>query len=50
MARGFEKNVPILQVGGPAPAPPTSPVIRVLLHTEPAVQDLCPVTVHAHGA
>ena len=40
------KNVPILQVGGPAPAPLTPPVIRVvLLHTEPAVQDLCPDTV-----
>ena len=40
------KKVPILQVGGPAPAPPTLPVIRVvLLHTEAAVQDLCPGTV-----
>ena len=38
----------ILQVGGPAPAPPTPlPVIRVvLLHTEPAVLDLCPGTVY----
>ena len=39
------KKRPILQVGGPAPAPPTPPVIRVVfLHTEPAVQDLCPDT------
>ena len=29
------KKRPILQVGGPAPAPPTLPVIRVVLpHTE----------------
>ena len=38
MPRGFEK-VPLLQVGGSAPAFPTPPVIRVvLLHTEAAVQ------------
>ena len=30
-------------MGGPTPAPHTPPVIRtVLLHTEPAAQDLCP--------
>ena len=47
MPRRFEKKVLILQVGGPAPAPPTPLVIRVvLLHTEPVVQDLCPDTVH----
>ena len=35
------KKVPILQVGWPAPAPPTPPVIRVVLfHTEAAVKDL----------
>ena len=48
MQRTFEK-VPNLQVGGPTPAPPTPPVIRVvLLHTEPAVQELCPDTVVVH--
>ena len=47
MPRGFEKKVPILQEGGPAPSPPTPPIIRVvLLHTEAAVLDLCPDTVH----
>ena len=48
MPKGFEKKFPNLQVGGPAPAPPTPPVIRVvLLHTEAAVQDLCPGTVRS---
>ena len=33
--QGDLKKVPVLQVGGPAPAPPTLPVIRVILpHTE----------------
>ena len=33
--RDIRKNVPILQVGGSSPAPPTPPVIRiVLLHTD----------------
>ena len=33
-------------MGPPLSAPPTPPVIRVvLLHTEAAVQDLCPGTV-----
>ena len=50
MPRGFEKKVPILQVGGPAPARPTLPVIRVvLLHTEAMDKDLCPHTVHRQG-
>ena len=45
--KGIWKNAPILQVVGPAPDPPTPLVIRVvLLHTEPAVQDLCPDTVY----
>ena len=39
--RDIRKNVPILQVGGSAPAPPTLPVIWVvLLHTEQIVQTL----------
>ena len=39
-AFGIWKKVPILKVGGPAQASPTSPVIRVvLLHTEAADQD-----------
>ena len=43
--RGLKK-VPILQDLHPAPAPPTPPVIKVvLLHTEAADQDLCPGTV-----
>ena len=38
------KKVPIFQVGGPTPAPPTPPVIKVvLLHTGAVVQDLCPM-------
>ena len=46
MPRGFGKKVPILQVGWPASAPPTTPVIRVvLLHTEAVDYDLCPDTV-----
>ena len=41
------KKVPVLQVGVPAPAPPTPPVIRlVLLHTVAVDKDLCPDTVH----
>ena len=37
--RDIRKNIPILQVGGSSPAPPTLPVIRVvLLHTEQIVQ------------
>ena len=39
--KGIWKNVPILQVGGPAPAPPKLPVIRVVLpHTEACDQTL----------
>ena len=35
MPRGFEKKVPMLQVGGPVSAPPATPVIReVLFHTD----------------
>ena len=35
MAKGHIKNVTNLEVGGPAPAPPTPPVISVLLqHTD----------------
>ena len=46
-AKGIWKKVPILQVGGPAPARPTLPVIRVvLLHTEAMDKDLCPHTVN----
>ena len=45
-AKGIWKKFPILQVGGPSPAPPTPPVIGiVLLHTEAADKDLCPDTV-----
>ena len=34
-SQGYKKKVPILEIGGPAPAPPTLPVIRVvLLHVE----------------
>ena len=45
-AKGIWKKVPILQVGGPAPARPTPPVIRVvLLHTKAVDKDLCPDTV-----
>ena len=45
--KGIRKNVPFLEVGGSAPAPPTPPVIRiVLLHTEAADKDLCPGTVY----
>ena len=45
MPRGYE-NVPILQIGGSAPAPPTLPVSMViLLHTEaldpPLLQPHC---------
>ena len=37
--QGHKKNVLILQVGGSVAAPPTQPVIRiVLLHTEQIVQ------------
>ena len=40
------KKSPILQVGGPAPAPPTPSVFRVvLLHTEGAGKDTCPDSV-----
>ena len=39
-AKGIWKKVPILQVGGPAHARPTPPVIRVvLLHTEAVDKD-----------
>ena len=42
-AKGIRKNVPDLQVGGPAPASPTPPVFRVvLLHTEGAGKDTWP--------
>ena len=45
-AKGIRKYLPVLQVGGSAPAPPTPPVFRVvLLHTEAAIQDFCPDTV-----
>ena len=38
-AKGIFLKFPNLQVGEPAPAPPTPPVIRVvLLHTEQAVR------------
>ena len=43
MPREYEK-VPILQVGGPAPAPPTLPVIKVVLP-----QHFCNPTVDAIG-
>ena len=40
-AKDIRKNVPVLQVRGSAPAPPTSPIIRVVLpHTERTVQRL----------
>ena len=46
-SQGPKKNVFILQEGVSTHAPPTQPVIRVvLLHTETAVQDLCPGTVY----
>ena len=47
MQRGFEKmSQSYKYLGGPAPAPPTPSVTRVvLLHTEPVIQDLCPDTV-----
>ena len=45
-AKGIWKKVPILQVGGPAPARTTPPVMRVvLLLTEAVDKDLCPDTV-----
>ena len=44
--QGPRKNESILQERGSTHVPPTQPVFRViLLHTEPAVQDLCPGTV-----
>ena len=34
--KGIEKNLPSLRVGWPTPAPPTLPVMMViLLHTQP---------------
>ena len=45
-ARDLRQNVSVFRGGGYTLAPPTPPVVRVvLLHTEPAVQDLCPGTV-----
>ena len=45
-AKGIRKNVPVLQVGGHDPTPPTPPVFRVvLLHTEGAGKDTCPKSV-----
>ena len=45
-AKGIWKKSTNLQGGGPAPAPPTPPVIRVvLLHIEAADKDLYPDTV-----
>ena len=45
-AKGIWKNVPILQVGGPAPAPSTLSVIRVvLLHTDASDKRLFKVSV-----
>ena len=44
-----KKNVPVLQVGGHAPAPHTPPEFRVvLLHTEGAGKDNCPDSVHSY--
>ena len=41
-ASGETLKVPIIQVGGTAIAPPSPPVIMVVLfHTEAAVKDFC---------
>ena len=48
--RDIRKNVPILQVGGSTPAPPTLPVIRVvLLHTERIIQYYLSSTVRIYS-
>ena len=45
-AKGIRKNLPVLQVGRPAPAPPTPPVFWVvLLHTDGAGKDTCPDSI-----
>ena len=46
-AKEIGQNLPKFQVGWPAPAPPTLPVIRVvLLHTEPFAERLFEHTVY----
>ena len=45
-AKDIREDVPTFLVWGSASDPPKLPVFRVvLLHTKPAVQDLCPDTV-----
>ena len=49
-AKGIWKNVPILQVGGHALAPPTWPVLRVvLLQSEGPRKDLWNPTVYTYN-
>ena len=44
--KGIRKNIPVLQVGGHAPAHSTTPVFRViLLYTEVTGKDTYPVSV-----
>ena len=47
-AKGIRKNVPVLQVGRHALAPPTPPVFRVVLfHRKGAGKNTCPDCVTA---